>query len=696
MRFPRLFTLILQISSDGRLSTMRNYSNSAADARFEELLHSPEHIPFSFVYDGITHKGFGEAFSLQSEKDVCEGGKRTVERVYLLNGELTVRLLLAHYATHGATEFTVWLENNTEKPSGIIENMQTEMRFPGNAPCLKGILGDHENSYRPYDIDLEEENAHFVSDSGRATHVNFPYFNLVCGNGGALLAIGWAGTWTADFAYAHGNVTYRASTVNNLHARLLPGEKIRSALFVCIPYAGREEAAAVNLWRSWYIEWNLPKMDKQGSPLLPFSTCCLAGDTGLPNSDGSISERYFTWKPSLEKMMAEGIRIDFRWLDAGWYIAPDLTSAQSYVEGHDWWDTVGTWKLDPAKWPGDTLLESVEYGHRHGMKTFMWFEPERVTDPANLCKNFGYKPEWAIDMGSRVITNNIGNEDCLAYTIKTVTDTLSANKIDMYREDNNSDPAALWAYLDEKEGAERRGITECKFIINHYRLWDAIIAHTLSYGGCGFVDSCASGGGRNDLESMRRGIPLLRSDSDRTTTAIRLSMTHGFNKWLPFCGANTRENAHELAIKGKSDTYIWRASYLAALNVSSQFAQDPDQNFDILRFGLAEWRKVNRYLLKEFYALTPYHGITDTTGFTAFCYFDPECEQGIVLAFRQEECEEDILSFELPFAKDVPYVLTDEDTGSAFKTQDGKISLPMPEKRMSRLLWVSLAMSIPT
>jgi alpha-galactosidase len=92
--------------------------------------------------------------------------------------------------------------------------------------------------------------------------------------------------------------------------------------------------------------------------------------------------------------------------------------------------------------------------------------------------------------------------------------------------------------LDFIEGTDRRGITECKFIDAHYRMWDEIIACTSGYGGCGFVDSCASGGGRNDLESMRRGIPLLRSDYDRTTTGIRLSMTSAFNKWIPFCGAS--------------------------------------------------------------------------------------------------------------------------------------------------------------
>ena len=75
------------------------------------------------------------------------------------------------------------------------------------------------------------------------------------------------------------------------------------------------------------------------------------------------------------------------------------------------------------------------------------------------------------------------------------------------------------------------------------------------------------------------------------------------------------------------------------MNVDSQFVYDESQNFDMLRFGLNEWKKVAPYLLKEFYTLTPWHKEKDNTDFTAFCYYDPEKEDGVILAFRQERCE---------------------------------------------------------
>jgi hypothetical protein len=96
---------------------------------------------------------------------------------------------------------------------------------------------------------------------------------------------------------------YTASSTNGLKTYLKPGEKIRTALFVFAPYLVRNEHFATNYWRDWFIKFNLPKSDASKNALEPFSTCCLSSDTGLPNSDGSISERHTTWKPSLEKMI---------------------------------------------------------------------------------------------------------------------------------------------------------------------------------------------------------------------------------------------------------------------------------------------------------------------------------------------------------------------------------------------------------
>ncbi len=667
----------------------RDYTNVKADDFYRSVKDHPELLPFSFTYDGIEYRGISERYFKKKKQSVdVVGQKETVTREFDFFDELTITLVLTHYYSHGVTEWTVWIENRGEKNSKVIEKMQSEITFVGAYPQLKGILGDYVNQYGQYCEDLTDRSITLSADTGRATHVCFPYFDLEYGDGGAMLAIGWAGTWSATFCSDGKNTKYTASSVNGLKTFLKSGEKIRSALFVVAEYGVRNESYATNFWRSWYVEYNLPKADSKGNALVPFSTCCFANDTGLPNSDGSISERFSTWKPSLDIMIKNDVKVDYRWFDAGWYVRPDGKS-----EEVDWWGSVGTWTLDPVKWPGKTFLESTDYARANGMKTLVWFEPERVTDPENLVKNYGYDASWAIrkEEGSRTVSNNIGIPECLKWTTDRICKMLRENKVEMYREDNNCDARSLWTYLDDKEGENRKGITECKFIIGHYKMWDDIIQCTSSYGGCAFVDSCASGGGRNDLESMRRSIPLLRSDSDRTTIALRLSMTTAFNKWIPFCGANTKEKEKQLSQDGISDVYTWRASYLPALNVDERFVHNTTGNFDNLKFGLEEWKKVAPYLLKEFYVLTPWHRECDKTAFTAMSYFDPESERGVLLAFRQETNDFcDTLTVTLPYAKGRKCVLTNEDTHETSLIEDGTMSVCFSEKRSAKLFWVEL------
>ncbi|MBR0463043.1 MAG: alpha-galactosidase [Clostridia bacterium] len=677
------------------------YTNPAAEEWFRRVTEDFSLFPFAFEYGGRRICGFpAESLTLIERRDEdVDAQRRRVLAAWRAEDGLIVRLDALHDRRFGASEWTVRFENDGPADVALIENPRAVIDIPGGRPVLKGIMGDHVNHYRPYALDVEDMPRYFENNTGRATHVTFPYFNLQHDGGGSMLAIGWAGTWRADFRFSPSNRSTRAvlRSVNGLRIRLRPGESVRTALFVRADYLARGEAAAQNYWRRYFIERNLPRADAGGAALAPFSTACLALDTGRPNSDGSISEGYDTWRPSLQKMLDEDVRVDFRWFDAGWYTAPDGSSPTE-----DWWGTVGTWTLDERKWPGQTFRESTDFARDHGMKTLMWFEPERVTDPVSLERNWGYRREWGIDYdrragvpeNRRVVSNNIGDPECFRWTVDRIKKTLSDNRVEMYREDNNSDQAALWRAMDGAEGPNRRGITDCKFIDAQDRMWDEISACTLSYGGCGFVDSCASGGGRNDLESLRRGVPLLRSDDDRQSTGMRLSMTTAFNLWVPFCGAINREKKGQLDARGTLDMYVWRASYLAAMNVDAQYVYDPDQDFSMLRRGLREWKKLAPFILQDMYVLTPWHSPEDTSGFTAYSYYDPARREGAILAFRQENCPESELSVTLPYVGDGEIcLLTDEDSGEHASQAglDMRLSglvLRMPEKRQARLIWV--------
>ena len=678
----------------------RNYMNPQAEQVYRSYLEDLSRLPFCFTYGGRDYHGFSEAyFRVLDTRTVADGAKESTTVVMSLDGALQITLLLTHYATHGVTEWTVWFENVALENSAILERVRSEVVFEGAYPNVKGIYGDHINQYRPYYFDPTDQVLEFTSHTGQTSHNYFPYFNLEYGDGGAMLAIGWAGTWETKFTSDGERTVWTASAVNGLHLYLKPGEKIRTALFVVAPYTKRNGYFATNYWRDWFVTYNLPRADAKGTALEPFSTVWLELDTGKEHSDGSIAEDHTTWRPSMEKLLAEDLHFDYRWLDAGWYIAPDGHSALPHKEGHDWWHTVGTWEVDPAKWPKDSLRESTDFARAHGMKTLVWFEPERVTYVDDLVKNYGYDPAWAIALeGHHGVSNNIGDPACRAWTTERICNMIRKNGVDMYREDHNFRSAYLWRYLDTLEGDDRRGITELHVIEGHYKMWDDIIACTLSLGGCGFVDSCASGGGRNDLESLRRGVPLLRSDSDRCAISHRLSMTTAFCNWIPFNGVSGIEDnrSRDAFALAAADLYSARASYLPALNISKlRPTQDPDTDFEFYRKVMGEWARVSPYLLKEFYVLTPWHreidrtrhGGVDTVDYTVFCYFDPEREKGVLFGFREDECAKDTFTLRLPFAAGDKYLLRDEDSGEEI-VYDGETVLYFDSPRTSRMIWV--------
>ena len=631
------------------------------------ILADPAKAPVEFTYDGRLQRGLGGLTLVENTMTDTGGVWRA-----RVDATLDVRLVARRDDEFDETEYTVWFENNGASPSRLLSRpWALAGTFGGTRPVLRGILGDHVNQYAPYEQDLERADKYFFNKSGRATHETFPYFDLVHGDGGTLIALGWAGTWEAVFSSVAGETSVRLRSDYNWRMQLLPGEKVRTGLVVLLDYEGRDQDRAMNKWRRWFIAKSMPRANAKGDPVEPFSTAYFAYDTGLPNSDGSISERSFTWKPSLDKLVEERIVPDYRWFDAGWYCDSDGKSV-----AEDWWGRIGTWEIDREKWPDATLKASNDACRRAGMKgAFCWFEPERTCGLEHLqglVDRFGYRRDWAVENPAvrGHVTNNLGDEDCLRWTLGRILAVLEKGGFDLYREDFNTDPEPSWWWIDKQEsgklGLMRYGISENKIIQGHYRLWDGILAWAAAHAKPTFLDSCASGGGRNDIESLRRAIPFLRSDADRTKMSLRFGMTAAFCRWIPFNGAICKESENErLPTAGVGpDLYVFRASYLPLLHLQEAFTHNGQLDWETLRRGFAEWKSVRHLLTKDFYPLCPWHHASELRDWAAFAYDWPENGDSLLLAFRQEECERPVFSAKLKFADPAAdYEVVDADSG---------------------------------
>ena len=67
------------------------------------------------------------------------------------------------------------------------------------------------------------------------------------------------------------------------------------------------------------------------------------------------------------------------------------------------------------------------------------------------------------------------------------------------------DPLSNWR---ENDAEDRQGITENHLVTGYLAYWDELRRRHPNM----LIDTCASGGRRNDIETLRRAVPLLRSD----------------------------------------------------------------------------------------------------------------------------------------------------------------------------------------
>ena len=124
---------------------------------------------------------------------------------------------------------------------------------------------------------------------------------------------------------------------------------------------------------------------------------------------------------------------------------------------------------------------------------------------------------------------NLGDPEARAWLINHVDRTLTEQGIDFYRQDFNMDPLTFWRGADSPD---RQGITENLYVQGYLAYWDALRQRHPQLR----IDSCASGGRRDDLETVRRAVPLIRSDYLFEPTSQQ-NHHFMFTQWIPYHGA---------------------------------------------------------------------------------------------------------------------------------------------------------------
>ncbi len=582
------------------------------------------HLPISFVLDGTAIAGIPDTWSPASDSRRIDANiTETVFEGTDPGTGLHVRIECTEYRDYPVVEWVAWFTNKGHGPTPVIRDiLAMDGTFGGVSPVLYHCNGDFysEQGYTPQQTPLQAgHTVRFAPNGGRSCDGAFPYYRVIFEGCGLSIAIGWPGQWAASFEGLAEGVHVRAGQeVTSL--RLMPGERIRTPRMTVLSWSG-DAARAVNLWRRWYRAHILPRPD--GQPIKPLLACAATDDGEeftAANEENQL--RY------MDKFKERGIPFDVWWIDAGWY--------PCYNQAHErrWWRT-GTWEPDPERFPNG-LKPVSDRAARDGADLLVWFEPERVQPGTKLDVEH---PEWLLrTQGSDNGLLNLGDPECRRWLTDHVCKLIQDNGIRIYRQDHNFPPLDHWR---KNEAQDRQGMNENLHVQGYLRFWDDLLARNPGL----WIDSCASGGRRNDLETMRRSVPLHYTDYGYGDHPVKLAFHHTLYEWIPYFKEATL--SWDVSGTGRFDHQIDSYSYhcgMAAMLFATLDIRRDDYDYALARKMIDIWRRASDLLLwGDYYPHTPFH--RSAQEWVVWQFDSPQRGCGLVQGIRLPACPEERFTF---------------------------------------------------
>jgi alpha-galactosidase len=185
------------------------------------------------------------------------------------------------------------------------------------------------------------------------------------------------------------------------------------------------------------------------------------------------------------------------------------------------------------------------------------------------------------------------------------------------------------------------------------------------------IDTCASGGRRNDLETLRRAVPLLRSDYLFEPTSQQ-NHHFAYASWIPYDGGGYAVGISAIGFKLKPgiDPYEFRSNMCPGLNLCFDMRRN-DLDYGLARRLFAQLKQVGDDYLGDFYPLTPYSLANDV--WMVWQYDRPDAQEGMIQAFRRPNSVLSAERFKLSGVDPVAsYIVADLDRPSEARIVTGK------------------------
>ncbi len=644
----------VQAAADWLSAAMLGKQSDTAQKYFLDTV-----VPFSFRLGGADSKTFLKSWKQESStKDTAD---RVVHQISWTDPATGLRVTAeaTTFKRYPAVDWVLYFENQGQKDTPILEDIRALDAIVKTADAkqpavLHRLNGDNcnEQSFLPTETPLSAgQNIGMAPCGGRPSNATaFPFFNFEFAGQGLLTAIGWSGQWSAQLDRTAEGPTRLRAGMEKTHLLLHPGEKIRSPRILLMPWQGSRQAAHQRFRRLLMFSY-APRPTGVRPLQLPFASQCFDRYNSRP---GWATE---AGQIAAAKLSAQ-YGADHFWFDAGWFPG-------NFPNG------VGNWFCKPQEFPHG-LKPVSDVCHQEGMKYIVWFEPERVAKDTQIAREH---PEFVLG-GKEGGLYNLGNPAARRWLTDLLSQRITEFGMDVYRNDFNIDPLDFWRRNDTPD---RQGISEIRYVEGHYAMWDELIAKHPGL----WIDNCASGGRRIDLESIRRSVPLWRSDTSCWGGHPEWDQrqSQGLSLYIPLF----------TACDWATDAYTTRST--AAGGMICQFDYLNEQfSVEQAKRALAEVKENQQFWYGDYYPLTNVSLGNDV--WAAWQLHRADLDAGIALAFRRGDSPYPAITVKLggiDAAKDYAVEFIDESYQKVNKTIPGRelateLELRLPKKQSSLLV----------
>ena len=577
--------------------------------------------PFSFVYGGKSSDSFIRNWQFSSEK-LKSTEPNSEETVYTYSDRqsgLAVKCLVTVFDDFQAVEWVLHFINTSGKNTPQIEKASAiDYSFVSGVDgtfILHHAKGSNaeRSDFQPIDEKMQEGKSIYMTPAGGRSSDNtaFPFFNIeMPGEQGIIVAIGWTGKWFANVLQSGEKAVSLKSGMEKMQLVLYPKEDIRTPKICLLFWKGEDRMVGHNQFRQFILTHHSRKINGHFAEY-PLSGSFDYGDPAPCAEYECLTEEFAV--ALVKRYQQFHILPEVFWLDAGWY-----TGCNGLKKNGSWWQNVGNWTVDKERFP-DGLKPVADAVHQTGAKFMVWFEPERVRPETQIAREH---PEWLIKLqGNDNYLFNLGDPKARLWLTDYISDFIKKEGIDYYRQDFNFDPMPYWQANDKPN---RVGISEIRHIEGLYAYWDSILVRFPKL----LIDNCSSGGRRLDLETTSRSAPLWRTDYQYGEPNGYQCHTFGLNFYLPI---------HGTAIY-KTDSYTFRSGLGGAAVTNWEVTGKNSEPIPAIQKRLEDFKNLRPYFYADYYPLTEGRDDIWDNAWLAYQLNRPNQKDGIILAFRRQEC----------------------------------------------------------